>query len=477
MPSYMEELCQSNRVGRDQKDTGEPLAVGSIGKRCRDARRLQAHWQEHNTGELNFLQVLSADNVQAACAWDFPAARVASSNPGKCKDGTAAGSIDSVCKSAIFLLRQHFFRENGAGVPLPQAAQLQLQMLERLSKQHADQRNRDKPVPPELAVFHRWGQKLHDAILAWVEEEDPFHDQLALDCMALVSIFGVPARSGALRDYKWGDEITMRDDGDLEFEIGTPDAGASKNGAYAKFLLSDLNTIRQTQLLRPDLVASALKVLYEASDETGYVFSRTANGKSKFGAARLRDAFKGKQLCIGELRRRIETDADRLLEQGTLSAEDRERVTYVSQHTVDAADRDYVQRDTASDAQPDGSAEDEQPEGGSAEDEQQRETDDQSGESDQHPPTEPDVTQAATRIYWLPRVTTHIQRLYLIIERDNRPLCQQELALLNMSLAMAAHNQMHEESSNEELRVMRYATAACENLNDMHARTKRRRTE
>ena len=469
MPSYMEELCQSNRVGRDQKDTGEPLAVGSIQKRCRDARRLQAHWQEQNTGgELEFLQILSADNVQAACEWDYPAARVASNKPGKSKDGKAAGSIDSVCKSAIFLMRQHYFKENGAGAPLPQAAQLQLQMLERLSKQHADQRNRDKPVPPELAVFHRWGQELHDAILAWAEEEDAFHDQLALDCMALVSILGVPARSGALRDYKWGDEITMLDDGDIEFEIGTPDAGASKNGAYAKFLLSDLNTIGQTQLLRPDLVASALKVLYEASDETGYVFSRTANGKSKFGAARLRDAFKGKQLCIGELRRRIETDADRLLEQGTLSAEDRERVTYVSQHTVDAADRDYVQRDTASDAQP---------EGDNPEDEQQRETDDQSGESDQHPPTEPDVAQAATRIYWLPRVTTHIQRLYLIIERDNRPLCQQELALLNMSLAMAAHNQMHEESSNEELRVMRYATAACENLNDMHARTKRRRME
>ena len=72
---------------------------------------------------------------------------------------------------------------------------------------------------------------------------------------------------------------------------------------------------------------------------------------------------------------------------------------------------------------------------------------------------------------------THIQRLYLSIERDNMPLCEQELTLLNMSLAMAAHNQMHEESSNEELRVMRYATAACENLNAMHARTKRRRIE
>ena len=59
MPSYLEELCQSNRVGRNQKDTGEPLAIGSVQKRCRDARRLQAHWEVGNTGELNFLQVLS----------------------------------------------------------------------------------------------------------------------------------------------------------------------------------------------------------------------------------------------------------------------------------------------------------------------------------------------------------------------------------------------------------------------------------
>ena len=57
---------------------------------------------------------------------------------------------------------------------------------------------------------------------------------------------------------------------------------------------------------------------------------------------------------FGELRRRIENDVDRLLEQDKLSAEDRERVTYVSQQTVDAADRDYVQRDTAADDQPDG---------------------------------------------------------------------------------------------------------------------------
>jgi hypothetical protein len=64
-------------------------SAGSIGKWCHDARRLQAHWELENTGELDFLQILSPDNVQAACKWDYPAARVASSSPGKCKDGTA----------------------------------------------------------------------------------------------------------------------------------------------------------------------------------------------------------------------------------------------------------------------------------------------------------------------------------------------------------------------------------------------------
>ena len=43
--------------------------------------------------------------------------------------------------------------------------------------------------------------------------------------------------------------------------------------------------------------------------------------RNKFGTARLRDAFKEQQLCIGELRRLIETDANHLLEQGSLSAE------------------------------------------------------------------------------------------------------------------------------------------------------------
>jgi hypothetical protein len=439
---------------------------------------LQAHWEVGNTGELNFLQVFSADNVQAACTWDFPAARVASNKPGKSKDGTAAGSIDSVCKSAIFLLRQHFFRENGAGVPLPQAAQLQLQMLERLSKQHADQRNKDKPPPPALALFHRWGQELHDSILAWPEEDDPFHDQLALDCMALVSIFGVPARSGALRDSKWGHEITMLDDGDIQFEIGTPDAGASKNGAYAKFLLSELTAIGQTQLLRPDLVASALKILYEASDETGYVFSRTANGKNQFGSARLRDAFKGQQLCIGELRRRIETDANSLLERGTLSAENRERVTYVSQHTVDAADRDYVQRDTAADDQPDGGNEEDEHAGGG---EQQHETNDQQSEADAgNADNEGDSgddldgtndegsADEPVEMNWVSEVARQTRFMYVDVEADGY-VTDENLMQLNGALAMAYSEATHDDRTEQMLRC---ASAYCS-----MAPQKRRRIE
>jgi hypothetical protein len=136
--------------------------------------------------------------------------------------------------------------------------------------------------------------------------------------------------------------VTMLEGGDVQFEIGSPAAGAAKNDTYAKFLLSDLTAIGQTRLLRPDLVASALKTLYEASDKTGYVFSRTANGKSRFGDARLRDAFREQELSIGELRRRIETDANSLGREGKLSAPDRERITYILQHTVVAADKDYV---------------------------------------------------------------------------------------------------------------------------------------
>ena len=342
MATYLEGLCSGNRVGRDQQDTGAPLCAASIDKRRRDARRLQSHYELEHPGDPDFLQMLSADNVENACAWDYPAARVVSSDADKCKDGTALGSIDSIAKSAMFLIRQHFFRETGAGVPLPQEAQLQLQQLERLSREHADKRNADKPAPPPLDRFQLWGSLLHDDILAWIQDHDSFHDTLALDCMGVLTIFGLPSRSGAMRDFRWGQEVTMLEDGDVQFEIGSPAAGAAKNDTYAKFLLSDLTAIGQTRLLRPDLVASALKTLYEASDKTGYVFSRTANGKSRFGDARLRDAFREQELSIGELRRRIETDANSLGREGKLSAPDRERITYILQHTVVAADEDYV---------------------------------------------------------------------------------------------------------------------------------------
>ena len=342
MATDLEGLCSGNRVGRDQQDTGAPLCAASIDKRRRDARRLQSHYELEHPGDPDFLQILSADNVAKACAWDYPAARVVSSDAAKCKDGTALGSIDSIAKSAMFLIRQHFFRETGAGVPLPQEAQLQLQQLERLSREHADKRNADKPAPPPLDRFQLWGSLLHDDILAWIQDHDSFHDTLALDCMGVLTIFGLPSRSGAMRDFRWGQEVTMLEGGDVQFEIGSPAAGATKNDTYAKFLLSDLTAIGQTRLLRPDLVASALKTLYEASDKTGYVFSRTANGKSRFGDARLRDAFREQELSIGELRRRIETDANSLGREGKLSAPDRERITYILQHTVVAADEDYV---------------------------------------------------------------------------------------------------------------------------------------
>jgi hypothetical protein len=299
-----------------------------------------------------------------------------------------------------------------------------------------------------------------------------------LDCMALVSIFGVPARSGALRDYKWGDEITMLDDGDIQFEIGTPEAGASKNEAYAKFLLSDLNTIGQTQLLRPDLVGSALKILWDASDKTGLVFSRTANGKNQFGTARLRDAFNEKQLCIGELRRRIETDANRLLEQGKLSAEDRERVTYIRQHTVDAADRDYVQRDAAADAQPDGgNEEDEHAVGG----EKQHETDDQQSEADAGNADNegdfgdgPDGTnddgsaEELVEMNWVSEVARQTRFMYVDVEADGY-VTDENLMQLNGALAMAYSEATHDDRTEQ---MLRYASAYCS-----MAPQKRRRIE
>ncbi len=40
--------------------------------------------------------------------------------------------------------------------------------------------------------------------------------------MAVLTTLGMPARSAAMRDYQWGREVTQLEDGDYQFEVGTP---------------------------------------------------------------------------------------------------------------------------------------------------------------------------------------------------------------------------------------------------------------
>ena len=341
MADYITTLARATHVGKDQQPT-DPISEGTCKKRERDGRRLVAHWQSQHPGkDIDWYAVFSAGNAEAAANWDFPAARQQSQGQ-IVKDGTASKTLDSIAVSAMFFIRQRCHQQHGDGVPLPPHCQLAIQTLERLQKSAKEAAAAAKEPPPALSVFQDFGSKLHAALLAWQEEEEPSHEQLALSTMTVLTIFGVPARSAAMRDYQWGREVTLLDDGDYQFEVGTP--GGTKNDMYCKFLLSDLNGIGQTGLLRPDLVATALDTLHGASSGTGLVFSRTADGESRFGDDRLRNFLKNQDLTVGDLRRRIETDADELGRRGVLSDQDRELVTYVCQHTVTAADEDYVQR-------------------------------------------------------------------------------------------------------------------------------------
>ena len=128
----IEDLTRMNRIGRNQEDTGATLEGGSRAKRERDGRRLVDHWlsQSPDAGAIDWAAVFSADNVQAACEWDYPAARSGD------KPGTASKSVDTVAISAMFFLRQRCFQANGAGAPLPQETQLAMQCLERAGKEH-----------------------------------------------------------------------------------------------------------------------------------------------------------------------------------------------------------------------------------------------------------------------------------------------------------------------------------------------------
>ena len=468
--AQIEELARMNRVDRSQKPTGAALEGGSLAKRTRDGRRLVDHWAAQNPDaeEIDWAAVFSAENMKAACEWDYPAARSGD------KPGTASKTVDTVAISAMFFLRQRCFQANGAGAPLPQEAQLAMQCLERAGKEHEKTRADNKEPPPPLSIYHDFGEKLHAAALTHDQQEDRSYEQLSLATMALVTIFGMAARSGAMRDWKWGQEITLLEDGDWLFKIGKQ--GASKNSKYCEFKLSDLTPLGQVGLLRPDLVSTALKTLYDACDKVGYVFSRTASGASRFGDERLRKFLKDHELTIGKLRSRLETDADQLGREGRLSATDRELVSYVLQHSPSVADADYVhpesedqgsaftehaQRDDDDDGgEPEGGGGGGEPEGGGGEPEGGGGGPvDGGGHGD-----------AAGHIDWVARVAVHTERMYDLIT-DGDCHSSKTLIQLNMALAMASYNHLYNQPPfDEEMTMVRHAGAACEIMNAMKRR-------
>eukprot|EP01043_Picozoa_sp_COSAG02_P057208 COSAG02_NODE_6905_length_3296_cov_2.525493_4_plen_454_part_01 len=442
MADYISTLARATHVGKDQHPT-EPISKGTCEKRQRDGRRLVAYWQSQHPGkDIDWDAVFTAKNAKAAANWDFPAARQESQGQ-IVKDGTASKTLDSIAVSAMFFIRQHCHQQHSDGAPLPQACQLAIQQLERLQKSAKESAAAAKEAPPARSVFQRVAKELHAAILAHEEDDDMTHEMLSLHCMAVLTILGMPARSAAMRDYQWGRDITRGENGDYKFEVGTP--GGTKNDMYCKFLLSGLNTIGQTGLLRPDLVATALDTLHGASSGTGLVFSRTADGESRFGDDRLRKFLKDHDLTVGDLRRRIETDADELGRRGVLSDQDRELVTYVCQHTVTAADEDYryVQRDAASAERPlvrQNAVSDEeltsqralvedaatQNQGSAHADHAQQ--DDREGDTgaDEAVPR-----RGATRIDWVARVAVHTERLYDLVTNDD---CHSSKTLVQLNM-------------------------------------------
>jgi hypothetical protein len=84
------------------------------------------------------------------------------------------------------------------------------------------------------------------------------------------------------------------------------------------------------------------------------------------------------------------------------------------------------------------------------------------------------VTRLPTRIYWPPVVANHVQETYRIIT-EKHAHSSEGLVTLNLALAMAFANLPHEEAEEDEVRMLRHASAACDMMNEM--KRKRRRTE
>ena len=433
-------------------------------------------WYAHNHNDLVAIKVLySAHTVKEFCE----------------RTGRA-GSVPDYCKACAFTLE----KLGGADDEVAALNSLQARATAQAEAEQADIQ------PPARSVFLNAADdsltNLRTGQVGNLEARD-----WSLNAWLVLTITGVPARLQSLRYLKWCDPKDFKLEehtkemasvmhlGDDKYRLvlgnhGAVSPGQAKtktsfpldvtlcdDGNYARLNLAEmcLDSRRACEAL------TLLRNQHGCTPGT-YVFARDKDGKAVLPKNAASDFFaKATSSSVGELRNRIETDADALVKADKLSEANASFVTKLLQHTPKTRERNYVARSHGANsptaAAAAGSAAAGSAASGSAAASATSAASGSQTSSDEEPPPSTDDTKTnetvtataasvATQteeIDWIAAVAGETKRLFrgqsqLLIDDS------QTLVALNCAIAMAEYEG---DLSNERAkRMLSRATAACD---------------
>ena len=276
-----------------------------------------------------------------------------------CEGTGRAGSVPDYCKACAFTLE----KLGGAGDEVVALNSLEARVTAQAEADKADIQ------PPDAEVFATAAGKSINVLVSGqvcgISDRD-----WSLHAWLVVTITGVPARLQSLRYLKWCDPKDFKLEehtkdmaslmhlGDSKYRVvlgnhgpASPGQAKTKTSFPLDITLCEKGKFESINLAKTCLdsrkACEAFTLLRSQRGCTpgSFVFARDTDGKDELPKNAASEFFaQMTSSSVGELRNRIETDADSLVKADKLSEADASFVTKLLQHTPKTRERNYVAR-------------------------------------------------------------------------------------------------------------------------------------
>jgi chemotaxis protein histidine kinase CheA len=276
-----------------------------------------------------------------------------------CEGTGRAGSVPDYCKACAFTLE----KLGGAGDEVVALNSLEARVTAQAEADKADIQ------PPDAEVFATAAGKSINVLVSGqvcgISDRD-----WSLHAWLVVTITGVPARLQSLRYLKWCDPKDFKLEehtkdmaslmhlGDSKYRVvlgnhgpASPGQAKTKTSFPLDITLCEKGKFESINLAKTCLdsrkACEAFTLLRSQRGCTpgSFVFARDNDGKHELPKNAASEFFaQMTSSSVGELRNRIETDADSLVKAEKLSEADASFVTKLLQHTPKTRERNYVAR-------------------------------------------------------------------------------------------------------------------------------------